>query len=169
MEFRVAPLDTFSRTATPLTAFVALLLVGVPMMVGPHGDAAERATQAVGLVLGLMVCVSWAVMPRTLAVDEAGLLISAPLGGSRLTRDSVKGIREIEARETVGLRLLGGSGLFGHWGLFRTPDGERVSLRASRRFPAVRVDRKAARPLILAPADPAGFVRAWNDGQPLDQ
>lgn len=158
MVFRSAPLDGMSKVLTPFTVMVALSLLIFPTLVGPSGDLAERGTQAVGLVLLLISIASWAAMPKGYRIDGEGLLIETGAGGSRIPLDQIGTVRAIEPSETPVLRVFGGGGLFGHWGLFRTRGGDSVSVRATRRYPAVRVERLNARDLIISPDDVDGFV-----------
>ncbi|GGY36717.1 hypothetical protein GCM10007148_01120 [Parvularcula lutaonensis] len=139
---------------------LSLALLFLPTMIGPDGDLAERGTQAVGLVLLVSSIASWAAMPKAYKLSSEGLLIETGAGGSRIPLDQIGTVRAIQPSEAPGLRLFGGSGLFGHWGTFRTKSGDTVSVRATRLYPAVRIERPNSRDLIVSPADVDGFVAA---------
>ncbi|NNU16057.1 hypothetical protein HK107_06950 [Parvularcula sp. ZS-1/3] len=159
MRFEAASLDTSSRILTPLTVLIALFLLVFPTFVGGSGDLPERVTQALGLVILLISLAAWGAIPKAFEVGEEGLLLETPLGGSRLAWDGIVSARTIERRELPLIRVMGSGGVFGHWGLFRAA-GQIVMVRATRRHPAVLIERQSGRPLLVSPKDAEGLAAA---------
>ncbi len=148
-----------------LTSTIALLaVIAVTAIAGVSGalKANLRGIAAAVSVFSAAVAVgAWALAPRGFAIGEGRLRILRngwPSTDIRL--DAIRSVALLDPDALRGsLKLLGMGGLFGYYGVFRSPVLGSYRLHATRGGGLVLV-RAEGRTLVLTPEPPDGFAEA---------
>lgn len=164
MDRFAAPWD---RALTVTTWLFGLLLVGLAVglpslgwfAVGSEGGPIIPLTLAPLPLLGTLLLV-WALAPRGYRLEGEELVVVRPLAPIRLPLAGVTAVEALPPGTLRGSqRLLGASGLFGHYGRFWSPALGPYRLYATRTSGLVALDTARGR-FVLSPEPPEGFVAA---------
>jgi hypothetical protein len=142
------------------TLLVAFLLRGRPM------TAALVCTATAAPLV-----VAWALAPRGFLVNHGQLVVERPLSPVRIARDEIKEARCLDASEVQrlgipgALRTLGTSGLFGHYGRFRSGGLGNFRMYATRSDGLVLIDTTQG-PIVLTPDDPDRLCASLRPARP---
>lgn len=156
--FAQAPLAAPFRA---LTWVYALLCAALPAAAGLAPAAARPGLLLGGLALllgGLSVPLWF--RPRRLRVDAEGLELEWALRRRRLRRGEIAGAEILGLRELGFLLRFGVGGLGGVYGRFWSSRRGWLDIYATRERELVLLRPVSGRPLLLSPADPAGFLEA---------
>jgi hypothetical protein len=158
--FPLAPMCTLMRAVTVVLLFLPLL-VGAALACTPIPFLGACTFASLAL-LYLYVWLWW--RPTHFALDDAGLTIRWPARRARVPWDRIGDAREVtsrELREELGIAArVGIGGLWGGFGWLWSSRRGWLDLYVSRTDGMVLVEGKGRRPLLVTPADPAGFSRA---------
>ena len=177
------PSTTLARFAAPWSrslavttalagALIVLVALGVAVLLRRSPSLAALAFLAVVVPLPL----AWALAPKGFVVDASALVVERPLLPLRVARAEIRSARALGADEARraglsggALRTFGTSGLFGHYGRFRSPSLGGFRMYATRGDGFVLVET-AHGPLVLTPDDPerlcAELARPAGAGEP---
>jgi hypothetical protein len=116
----------WNRDLVISTVLVSALIVGAAGAVAfAYRDRPWLATSTASLLLASLV-LAWALAPRSFATDGQRLVVERPLRRVTLAFSDIRSARAVDATEaqrlglTGALRTFGTSGLFGHYGRFRS-------------------------------------------------
>jgi hypothetical protein len=155
-----APWDR-SLTVSTLAALAGLLVVAVAGSGGALRAGLRGTALAVGLACAAVAVGGWALAPRGFEIGAGKLRVLR--NGWRALEVPLAEIRAVAHADPgvlVGsIRLLGTGGLFGYYGLFRSPGLGTYRLYATRSEGIVLV-RGARRALVLTPEPADAFVTA---------
>ena len=138
----------YDRPAKIVTTLVCALLLGLAAM-------SESTLVSAGMVL--IVCVSYAFSPRSYSVSAREVMVRRLIGAVRLGQ--VRGARRVSRADLSGsLRLWASGGVFGYFGLYRSPGVGNCWWYLTDRSKTVLVttDSKTA---LVSPTDPDEFLR----------
>ena len=154
-----------------LTSTIALLAVIAFTGIGGTSGALQAGLRGIALAVGTfsagIAIVAWALAPRGYGVGEGRLrvlrngwpAVSVPLA-------DVRGVMVLDSDALRGsLKLLGMGGLFGYYGLFRSPALGSYRLYATRGTGLVLV-RTERRVIVLTPEPAEDFVEALLAASP---
>lgn len=160
--FPVAPMSPVIRTLTILLLALPPLFVAV----GLHDPGPTRPLMVgvgllvAGLYLGIWL---WA-RPSRFEVTEDRLVLVWPLRRRAIPRSEIDSTLVVDLagfRAAYGRPIrIGAGGLFGTFGWLWSRRSGRLDVYATNLGPWVVIERRAARPLILSPADCDGFAAA---------
>ena len=134
-------------------------LVGVLF---PQGAAA-------GLLVSVLLIslVAFTYSPRGYVVSAGGITVKRLIGNVFVPRGEVREIRPATGEDIEGaIRVSGSGGLFGYYGLFRTPKLGRCRLYLTDRSKIV-VLVTGSHTTLFSPDDVTGFVRAIRAAAPV--
>jgi hypothetical protein len=161
MTFRLAPMSPGLRVLTWALMLLPCAFALATVVSPPVGRAVLGTTTA--LVVLSYALVGLAFRPTRFEVDDAALRIVWPVRSREIPRADVEAARRVDAaafRAEFGLGArVGAGGLWGGFGLLKTRSTT-FSMWISRTDAFVIVRLRGARPLLLTPDDPDGFVRA---------
>lgn len=156
----MAQMSGMIRTTTS-----ALLLLPIGFLAGA---ACGQSFLAVPGVL-LLVLYSWVWLrfrPRRFVVSPDALNVHWPLKRRRIWRRDIAAVRlvdQVALRRDIGWGMrVGAGGLWGGFGWLWTQRRGIVQMYVSRTDRFVWIERISARPWLVTPDDPEGFVRALS-------
>jgi hypothetical protein len=119
------------------------------------------ASVAVGFVFVAILAVSFAWSPTGYSIGDGFLSIHRVIGNLRIPLASIREVR-IASREDLegALRVFGSGGLFGYYGIFRSPKLGKSMWFVTRHSHAVLVVSSAGN-FVVSPDDVDGFI-AWT-------
>lgn len=155
---------------SPLYVLLTGLLLSIPVIWAILGVLQPpfrlTALALVSAALALVAFIALALRPRHLAVDEAGIALVFPLRELRIARADVRRVQRLDRsalRRALGFSLrVGLAGLFGSFGLMWSTRLGWISLYTTSLDDWVLIERKAARPVLISPADPAALLEALS-------
>jgi hypothetical protein len=155
-----APWDRQLLTSTiallGVIAFTAIAGVSGALKANLRGIAWAVTVFSAAVAVG-----AWAFAPRGFAIDKGRLrILRNGWPSTEIPLETVRAVALLEPDALRGsLKLLGMGGLFGYYGLFRSPTLGSYRLHATRGGGLVLV-RSEARTLVLTPEPPDAFVEA---------
>jgi hypothetical protein len=119
------------------------------------------ASVAVGFVFAAMLAVSFAWSPTGYSIGDGFLSVHRIVGNLKIPLASIREVR-IASREDLegSLRIFGSGGLFGYYGVFRSPKLGKSTWCVTRHSHAVIVVTSAGN-FVLSPDDVDGFI-GWT-------
>jgi hypothetical protein len=157
-----------------LLSTAALLMVILVTAIAGTATAVRAGMRGVGLVVAIFAggtaVVAWALAPRAFAIGGGALrVLRNGWLPTRIPLSAIRSAGEIEADALHGsVRVLGIGGLFGTYGLYRSPALGPTRLDATRSAGLVLV-RTARRAHVLTPDRPGEFVEALLAASPSAQ
>jgi hypothetical protein len=121
------------------------------------------ATQsvAVGILFALILAAAFAWSPTGYSIGDGFLSVHRVIGNLRIPLASIRAVRIASGEDLQGsLRIFGSGGLFGYYGVFRSPKLGKTTWYVTRHSHAVLVVTSAGN-FVLSPDDVDGFV-AWT-------
>jgi|SRR6185312_2018382 len=121
------------------------------------------ATQnvAVGILFALILAAAYAWSPTGYSIGDGFLSVHRVIGNLRIPLASIREVRIASSEDLQGsLRIFGSGGLFGYYGIFRSPKLGKSTWFVTRHSHAVIVMTSAGN-FVLSPDDVDGFV-AWT-------
>jgi hypothetical protein len=148
-----------------LTSTIALLaVIAVTAIAGVSGALKANLrgiALAVSVFSGGIAIGAWAFAPRSFAIGDGMLrILRNGWPSTKIPLDTIRTVSLLDPDALRGsLKLLGMGGLFGYYGLFRSPVLGSYRLHATRAGGLVLV-RTERRTVVLTPDPPDGFVEA---------
>jgi hypothetical protein len=160
-EFALAPM---SPLIFWLTVLLCLVPAGLALAALVTGNAFLRIP---ALVTAALYAAVWlAARPSRFVVSGEGLDIVFPVWTRSIAGSDVAGVREVSAQgfraEFGGALRIGVGGLWGGFGWLWTRQRGLIEFYVSRTDGLVLVERRAGRPLLLTPDDPAAMAQALS-------
>lgn len=160
MDHPAAPYDRVTRV---LTVVGSVLLAAVGVVVAA---ASESSASVLGWLLLVALVAAWALSPARYRLD--GPILVVERRGWPAKR--LPGVTAVRVADDAGerfpwwstLRLGGSGGLFGWYGVFWRRRTGRFLAYVTDRHVQVVVERGSELPVVVSPADPDAFVRAWE-------
>src|SRR6185503_14417453 len=119
------------------------------------------ASIAVAIVFVAMLAVSFACSPTGYSIGDGFLSIHRVIGNLRIPLASIREVRIASSEDLQGsLRIFGSGGLFGYYGIFRSPKLGKCTWFVTRHSHAVLVVTSAGT-FVLSPDDVDGLI-AWT-------
>src|SRR3569623_1973769 len=119
------------------------------------------ASIAVGIVFVAMLAVAFAWSPTGYSIGDGFLSVHRVLGKFRIPLASIREVRLASREDLAGsLRIIGSGGLFGYYGVFRSPKLGKSTWVVTRHSHAVIVLTSAGN-FVLSPDDVDGLI-AWT-------
>lgn len=153
----------WSRTLYISTVLLCVLIVAAAILVAV---SMRRRTVLAVVACGSIVIpliLGWALAPKAFVVTGDELVVDRPLWPVRLPLTGIRSVRLLDATESRGLGLLGGtlrtfgtSGVFGYFGRFRSPTLGGFRMYATRGEGFVIVDTERGS-FVLTPNAPVRF------------
>jgi len=161
MDRFAAPRDRVLTVATwAFCLLIPALAIALPMVLPEPAAGPPWPSVLVSGAILLVLPVTWALSPRGFAVGPDCVLVERLLLPVRLPLASIRAVALLPPEATRrALRVAGASGLFGHFGYFRSPALGAYRLYATRSARLVGLDTDAGR-FVLSPEPPGAFVEA---------
>ena len=151
---------SYDSTTKIMSAVICVMLVVIA--------AATRIELAAGVGV-ILIGLSYGYSPRRYTVSERSVMVSRLIGNVRIPLDDVREIRSAAADDLRGaIRLWASGGLFGYYGLFRTPKLGKCTWYLTNRSHAV-VLITGAKTALFSPDDVDGFLAAVRTAVPVPE
>lgn len=167
MVFDAAPFDSVTFWFSIILLLITFLISASPFWVM---YVVERKRWIIGFgVVAVTVCccifpLSYASVPHSLVITSEAIILN------RYVRDIVIPFEDIDEVREIGRfkwqrSMAWNPGVFGYIGVFRSPEYGKFNGYVTDWRYSVLITRHNARPFVISPADPPGFVYACRQVQ----
>ena len=144
----------YDNLARGVSFAIAILLSGI--VVATHSPV-------FAIPLLLILVVSYVLSPQGYAVADGFLVVRRVAGNIRIPLHDIRGVRAADSGDLTGsIRLWGSGGMFGYYGLYRTPGLGVCRWYVTDRSRPVVVT--AAKTYVVSPLDTDAFIAAMPAG-----
>jgi Bacterial PH domain len=149
---------SYERAAKIISALVCLFFLAVIV---------ETHSSLFSIIALLLILVSYAYSPRGYVITDRSILVQRLAGQPRIALDHVREVRRATPDDfRRSIRLRGSSGLFGYYGLFRSPKLGKFTAYVTNRNNRVVVIT-GSKTALFSPDDVDGFLNAVHASAPI--
>jgi hypothetical protein len=149
-------LDLYAKVATTMFFVILVCLIYVFLKVIPDAAAIKIQKIAAGILLFIILLVSFAYRLTSYQVENRTLIIHRPFKklSKKIAASDIREVKLLERSETRGLiRTFANGGLFGYWGKYYNREIGHVSVYANNWKHPVLITLADSKKILLGPDD----------------